>query len=129
MRKDIIIDTVLESEYLDLIKKYMQYWKNQLNYEAVSLNGFKFKEGETLLLQALQYAYDNKKIVKLQIDGEDELSGGYVKELKEDSIVLSLVDWSNATIMDEETIKISNIRFVEFEGVEETLIDYAHKAN
>ena len=126
LRKDIITDAISESEYLDLIKKYMHYWKNQATHSPISLNNFRFNDSKSLLLQALQYAYDNKKVVKLQIDNDIEPTGGYIKELNEDSIVVSLVDWSNAIIYDEATIMISNIRFLEFEGIEETLIDYAH---
>lgn len=126
LRKDIISKTEDHTEYLDKLGKYMEYWEEHPYSAAFSLKQIDLETEKPLILQVLQHAKDNGIIITIEMDGMEEPEAGHVKAIKQEEIIFSCIDVSNAQIYDEISVKILDINFIEFESIDNLLLKHAH---
>ena len=58
----------------------------------------------------------------------DEPEAGYLKEMVRDKIIFSCLDVSTAQLSEEITIPVQDIVFIEFESIDNLLLQYANTA-
>lgn len=127
MRKNIISGLNYNTEYLNKISKYMEFGEKHPYSNWFSLKHVALNTEESLILQVLEYAKDNDIIITIEITGMERLEAGYVKKVESDKIIFSCIDISNARLLEEITVAMDGIVFIEFESIDNLLLQYANK--
>ena len=128
MKKSSISQLHYHTEYLGKIRKYMEYGKEHSYSNWFSLKPVALNRGGSLILQVLEYAKDNHIVITLETDQADEPEAGYLKEMVRDKIIFSCLDVSTAQLSEEITIPVQDIVFIEFESIDNLLLQYANTA-
>lgn len=126
MKKNYITKILDNTEYLHKIDKYMEYGENNPYTSWFSLKKVEFDISKPLFTQILRYAKENDIIVTLDVFSSDYLETGYVREITQEKIVLECVNVGNAQMMDKVSIEIESIAFIEFESIDNRLLQYAN---
>lgn len=127
MKKDIISRLEYDTEYLTKIGKYMEYNENHPYSEWFSLKPVALDTEKSLISQVLQYAKDNDMVITIETDNED-LESGYVKNIENSMLTFACLDISNAQFMETVTVAIQDIDLIEFESIDNLLLQYANTA-
>lgn len=125
MKKEIIFRLEYDTEYLNKIGKYMEYNENHSYSEWFSLKPIALDTEKSLIFQVLQYAQDNNMVITIEMDNE-ELESGYVKEIENGMLTFACLDISNAQPMENITVAIHDIILIEFESIDNVLLQYAN---
>lgn len=128
MKKSIISQLHYHTEYLDKIRKYMEYGEKHPYSNWFSLKPVALNRGGSLILQVLAYAKDNRIVITLETKQADEPEAGYVKEISQNKIIFSCLDISTAQLSEEITVPVHNLVFIEFENIDNLLLQYALNA-
>ena len=128
MKKSIISQLQYHTEYLNKIRKYMEYGEKHPYSNWFSLKPVALNRDESLILQVLDYAKDNHIVITLETKQADELEAGYVKEMVRDKIIFSCLDVSTAQLSEEITVPVHDLVFIEFESIDNLLLQYALNA-
>lgn len=126
MRKKIISQLDYNTEYLDKIAKYMEYAESHSYANWFSLKPITFDTKECFIMQTLEYAKENNTVITIGIIGIEGLEIGYVKEVKPDKIIFSCLDMSNAQLAEDIIVETDDIVFIEFESIDNLLLQYAN---
>lgn len=126
MKKNYITKILDNTEYLHKIDKYMEYGEKNPYASWFSLKKVEFDISKPLFTQILRYAKENDIIVTLDMFSSDYLETGYVREITQEIIVLECVNVGNAQMMDKMSIEIESIAFIEFESIDNRLLQYAN---
>lgn len=127
MKKSIITNVEYDTEYLDKLEKYMEYGSIHTYNSWFILTEVQFEEAQPLFLQILQYSYKNNRIVTIATSTMEQLETGYVRELSEDRIKIECVDMETAKLDGCIVMGISEISFIEFDSVDNCLLQYANE--
>lgn len=119
-----------DSDYLNKLKCYGDFWEeaNSGDYTKTILQSFQVTDPppQSLLLSILKNQKDEHHIITMESSGEEELNTGLIAELQEESLVLNTIDVSNAKAMDSVTIHLEDITFIEFNSIDNLLLEFAH---
>lgn len=127
IKKEIISRLEYDTEYLNKIGKYMEYNENHPYSEWFSLKPVALNTEKSLILQVLQYAQDNNIVITIETDNE-EAESGYVKNIENGMLTFACLDISNAQPMENITVAIHDIDIIEFESIDNVLLQYANAA-
>ncbi len=129
MKKSLITQLQYDTEYLDKISKYMEFAQKHSYSNWFSLKHISLNTEESLISQALQYAKAHHIIVTVEAADMEEPEAGYIEEIIHKSnreyISLTCIDVSNAQLSEKITITIEDIEFIEFESIDNLLLQYA----
>lgn len=127
MKKSIITSVEYDTEYLNKLEKYMEYGTKNTYGLWFSLTEFKFDDEQPLFPQILQYAYKNNKIITIAASTMEELVTGYIRALSVDRMEMECVDIETAKLDDCIVMSIDEISFIEFDSVDNCLLQYANE--
>lgn len=127
IKKEIISRLEYDTEYLNKIGKYMEYNENHSYSEWFSLKPVALNTEKSLIFQVLQYALDNDMVITIETDNK-EAESGYVKEIENGMLTFACLDISNAQPMENITVAIHDIILIEFESIDNVLLQYANAA-
>ncbi len=127
MKKKYISKLKYETEYLKKIYLYMQYAKEHDYSGWFSLEKIKLDIDKSLFDQVINIAKKNNSIITVGREEDDKLETAYVKDIYNEDITLECIDISNAKLYDEITMKLNEINFIEFNSVDNLLLEYANK--
>lgn len=127
MRKDIISKVDYHTEYLKKISKYMEFSEKHPYSNWFSLKSVVLNRENPLILQVLEYAEKENIVITIEMAGVEELEAGYVREINSSQIIFSCIDLSSARQLEEITVAVDDIVFIEFESIDNILLQYANK--
>lgn len=105
----------------------MQYAKEHDYSGWFSLEKIKLDIDKSLFDQVINIAKKNNSIITVGREEDDKLETAYVKDIYNEDITLECIDISNAKLYDEITMKLNEINFIEFNSVDNLLLEYANK--
>ena len=126
MRKNIISQLDYNTEYLNKISKYMTFAEKHSYSNWFSLKHITLNTAESLVLQVLEYAKDNNIVITIETSGRQELDAGYIEEIRNGEIIFSCLDVSNAQLLEDIKVVINDIVLIEFENIDNLLLQYAN---
>lgn len=128
IRKIIITNIEIDSDYLKVIDKYIEVSKNVGIYDKLSLDTIDGDilyniEYDNLLNYILQKQLLEKGVISPCLKNDDDVFWGYIDSIKEEYIDLYPID--NLSLQEFEKIKILNseIESLEFKGVSSYLLN------
>lgn len=127
MKKSIITNVEYGTEYLIKLEKYMEYGNAHTYSSWFSLSEVKFDESQPLFPQILQYSYKNNRMVTIATSTMEQLETGYIRQLSEDRLEIECVDIETAKLDGCITVNIDEISFIEFDSVDNFLLQYANE--
>lgn len=127
MKKSIITNVEYDTEYLNKLGKYMEYGKEHTYDSWFSLNEVKFDEAQPLFMQILQHAYKNNMIITIATSTMEQLETGYIRQLLDDRVEIECVDMETARLDGCITVNVEAISFIEFDSVDNFLLQYANE--
>lgn len=127
VKKNSITNILTDTEYLWKLEQYMQYGIENTYKSWFALKEINLDVEQSLFVQVLKHAKSSGIIVSLGMIYEETIETGYVTELAQDSIVLECVDIENADVLEKKLIKTDEIFFVEFESIDNILLQYANR--
>ncbi len=127
MKKSIITSVEYDTEYLNKLEKYMEYGNVHTYSSWFSLNEVKFDDAQPLFPQILQYSYKNNRMVTIAISTMEQLETGYIRQLLDDRLEIECVDMETAKLDGCITVNIDEISFIEFDSVDNFLLQYANE--
>ena len=127
INNSIITHIEEHTDYLQKIKKYMEYNRQHSYKKWFSLPEFPVVRGCSLLEQALKYSHEGKIIVSIASRDQEELDTGYICFNGDNTIDMETIDLETAQTMGKINIRIDNIDVLEFNSLENTLLQYAHE--
>lgn len=121
-----LVDYRQGSDFLEKLKIYNEFWKSSPIGKSDS-DVFKNKPGFKNLIN---YAKDKKKVVSLgkSLDYYD-LIRGFVKDFDENIVTIEALDINSGQVYDEFEINISDIKFLEIESIDNSLLEYVNSKN
>lgn len=128
MRKKIISRLDYDTEYLNKLSKYMEFAEKHSYSDWFSLKHITLNPEESLIWQVLEYAKDNNLVITIDMDNAEELETGYVKNIETDKIAFTCLNILNAQSIEDITVAIEDINLIEFEGIDNLLLQYANTA-
>lgn len=127
MKKSIIANVEYDTEYLNKLEKYMEYGSMHTYGSWFSLTEVKFDETRPLFPQVFQYAYKKNMIITIATSTMEQLETGYIKKLLEDRVEIECVDVETAKLNGCMVVSIDEISFIEFDSVDNCLLQYANE--
>ena len=76
--------------------------------------------------KVLEYAKDNNIVITIETSGRQELDAGYIEEIRNGEIIFSCLDVSNAQLLEDIKVVINDIVLIEFESIDNLLLQYAN---
>lgn len=120
-----IQDVKYDTEYLNKISNYIEYWNENsckynfsTNFDFQNYNNFE---------KILNYVKENNIISSFVITNDECLITGYIKEIFDKYVVISCIDIETATEIETLNLNKKEILLFEFESIENTLLHYAYK--
>ena len=86
-----------------------------------------YKTTQDVYQQALKYSHEGKIIVSIASRDQEELDTGYICFNGDNTIDMETIDLETAQTMGKINIRIDNIDVLEFNSLENTLLQYAHE--
>lgn len=127
MKKSIITNVEYDTEYLNKLEKYMEYGSMHTYGSWFSLTEVKFDETQPLFPQILQYSYKNNRMVTIATSTMEQLETGYIRQLLDDRLEIECVDMETAKLEGCIAVSIDEISFIEFDSVDNFLLQYANE--
>lgn len=122
--KDSVQKVLYDTVYLKKIGLYMEWWQEHTYKEWVTFEKDMFRKEDSIFMQALRYAQDAGLIVT--IDGFiEEIYTGYVEEVSHEIVKIECLDISSACAMEGAQVDLKSIQFLEFESIDNHLLQYA----
>ena len=123
IKSSYISEVKSNTQYLRKMQLYLEYWRER---EDVLLNN-PFKN-HPILLELLEYAMENKKIITVSCSTKpDELLTGYVESYNNEKIELNCVDMETACIYETATLLKEDIFYLEVDSLDNELLKYANE--
>lgn len=126
MKKSSVTNIVMDTEYLKKMEKYMEYGEKHSYASWFSLTDVKFDISQSLFTQVIKYAETNGIIITIGMIDEEELETGYVREISQNNLVLECINLENAHMLGCITVNMEDITFIEFESIDNKLLQYAN---
>ena len=120
-----IQDVKYDTEYLNKISSYIEYWNENSCKYNFSTN-FDFQNYNNLE-KILNYVKENNIISSFVTINDEYLITGYIKDILDEYIVISCIDIETATEIETLNLNKKEILLFEFESIENTLLNYAYK--
>lgn len=112
------------TEYLNKIEKYMDFWGNI----SVGDSDNEIYKSEPDFIDLIKYANDNHKIITLStsFDYYDSITG-FVSSYDDQTVKIDALNHSNAQVFDQFEIDIDKLITLEIESIDNFLLGYANK--
>ena len=132
IRRSIISDIEVDTNYLDLINNYIKISKDIKIYDVLFLDTIDHeilcdKNTVKLLDYILQQEYEEKKVVSLCLKDDDDVYFGYIDSITESSIYLNLIDSLALKRYEQIEVLKSDIDTLQVKGIELHLLDLIYK--
>lgn len=131
-RLDFIRSIESDTEYLQKLTCYRRFWTEHMQNNSQLLVDTNFLGGNVnsrnLLAAILQRESADRHIVTLGSKSKGELDTGYLSSLNNGTSDIALIDISTARKMGSVQVKISDIVLLEFESIDNQLLEYANRA-
>lgn len=126
VKKDGIQNVLYDTEYLKKISLYMECWKGHLYKKWTSFEKDMIEKENSILTQALHYSKKAGRMVT--IDGSfEDIYTGYIEEVSHGAMKIKCIDISSACAMEEVQVDLKSIDFLEFESIDNYLLQYAYE--
>lgn len=119
VNKRIIIHEESDTQYLQLIKKYNDYWKKKSRNNMSCMQDT--MPGLTSIEKTLLYCCEKKEIVNVAVEDNDEMYYGYIKNVY--PLVIECVDNYSGMRDAEFELPIERLVWVEFGTINNKLLD------
>lgn len=112
------------TEYLNKLEKYMDFWGNI----SVGDSDNEIYKSNPDFIDLIKYAKDNKKIITLatSFDYYDILTG-FVSEYDDKTVKIDAINHADAKVFDQYEIEIDKLITLEIESIDNFLLGYANK--
>lgn len=126
IKKSCISSIQYDTEYLQKIRLYMEYWKNHSFAKDATRDSI--LNTNPALPQILNAVYDREEIVTIATsDDPSTLFTGYIRERLNGNILLECIDMETAKSYENVEVAEKNIVFLEIESPDNELLKYANK--
>lgn len=117
-----------DTSYLQKLNHYRKFWAEKQGGICTNLPSFTYDSSEPLLLEVLRKQQNENRIVSIETCCADHLYTGFLIQLTEQTIVLNTIDIENAKAMEKIIIHIKDIVFVEFNSIDNLLLESAYRS-
>ena len=124
--KESINQMLSDTEYLRKMSVFIEFWEKHCDL-AIFNSSLLFTNKKSYLEQSLEYAFENKNIVSIQITNSDNIETGLISKISPETILLNCISLESALPYESIELNIKNIWFVEFDSCHNKVLTYTFR--
>ena len=124
IKNDCIKNINYETEYLNKINSYIEFWNNKLEKNPFSIESY-IKNFLTME-ELLNYIQINNILSSFKLMEEKHLITGYIQFFEQNNIEIKTIDIGTAKEMEIISFAKEDIVLIEIVSIDNMLLNYAH---